>query len=328
VAAATKGAREAEGAMMAMADGIVDAHHHIWRQQDLPWLVGPMVPRIFGPYEAIRRDYPMAEFRAEAEAAGVVASIYVQANWRTEDAVREVEWVESAAAGASWPAAIVGFCDLGRADAPRVLDRMRAASPRLAGIRQQLHWHENPHYRFAARADMMVEPAWRRGLAAVADRGLLFELQIFMGQAEPASALLRDFPSMRFVLAHAGMPEDLSPAGFAAWREGLARLAAHPNLAAKLSGLGTFVRHNDPELIRRIMGEALALFGPDRCLFGSNFPIEKLWTDYRSLLAVHLAALAGLPAEARQAVLAGNARRLYRVADSGRLHALSASALP
>ena len=309
-------------------EGIIDAHHHIWRQQDLPWLVGPMAPRIFGPYEAIRRDYPMAEFRAEAEAAGAVASIYVQTNWRTEDAVREVEWVESAADGASWPAAIVGFCDLGRPSAPLVLDQMRAASPRLRGIRQQLHWHENPQYRLAPRPDMMANPEWRRGLAAVADRGLLFELQVFMGQAELAAALLRAFPSMRFVLAHAGMPEDISPDGFAAWREGLARLATHPNLATKLSGLGTFVHRNDPELIARIVHAALSLFGPERCLFGSNFPVEKLWTDYRSLLAAYLAALAHLPSEARHAVLAGNARRLYRLADSGRLYALSASALP
>jgi len=308
--------------------GIIDAHHHIWRQHDLPWLIGPMAPRIFGPYDAIRRDYSIAEFRSEAEAAGVAASIYVQTNWRPEDAVREVAWVENTATDPSWPAAIVGFCDLGHPDAPLILGRMRAASPRLSGIRQQLHWHENPQYRFAPRPDAMADSQWRKGLAAVTDRGLLFELQVFMGQAEQASALLRDFPSTRFVLAHAGMPEDLSPTGFRAWREGFARLAAHPNLATKLSGLGTFVHRNDPDLIRRIVNEALALFGPERCLFGSNFPIETLWTDYPSLLAAYLTALAGETAEARDAVFSGNARRLYRLADSRPLSASAAQVLP
>jgi len=308
--------------------GVIDAHHHIWRRGDLPWLIGPMAPRIFGPYEAIRRDYPIAEFRSEAESVGVVASIYVQTNWRPADAVREVEWVESTTTDPSWPCAIVGFCDLGHPDAPFVLDRMRAASPRLRGVRQQLHWHENPQYRFAPWPNVMADPQWRKGLAAVTDRGLLFELQVFMGQAEQASALLRDFPSTRFVLAHAGMPEDLSPAGFRAWREGLARLAAHPNLATKLSGLGTFVHRNDPDLIGRIVREALALFGQDRCLFGSNFPIEKLWTDYPSLLAAYLAALAGETAETRDAVLSGNARRLYHLADSRSLSASAAQVLP
>jgi predicted TIM-barrel fold metal-dependent hydrolase len=64
-----------------MSEGIVDAHHHIWRQADLPWLVGPMLPRIFGPYEAIRRDYPMTEYLADIAGSGVTRSVYVQANW-------------------------------------------------------------------------------------------------------------------------------------------------------------------------------------------------------------------------------------------------------
>ncbi len=314
--------------MNALQHGVIDAHHHIWRREDLPWLIGPMVPRIFGSYEAIRRDYPIAEFRSEAETAGVVSSIYVQTNWRPEDAVREVAWVESAATDPSWPSAVVGFCDLGHPGAPLVLDRMRAASSRLRGIRQQLHWHENPEYRFAPRPDVMADPQWRKGLAAVTDRGLLFELQVFIGQAEQAAALLRDFPSTCFVLAHAGMPEDMSAMGFRAWREGLARLSDHPNLATKLSGLGTFVHRNDPDLIGRIVHEALALFGPERCLFGSNFPVEKLWTDYRSLLAAYLAALAGQTAETRDAVLSGNARRLYSMADSCSSPASAADALP
>jgi predicted TIM-barrel fold metal-dependent hydrolase len=310
------------------AHGVIDAHHHIWRQRDLPWLNGPMAPRIFGPYEAIRRDYPIGEFRAEAETVGVVASIYVQTNWRPEDAVREVAWVESAATDPSWPSAIVGFCDLSQPDASRVLDRMRAASPRLRGIRQQLHWHENPEYRFASRPDAMADPQWRKGLAAVTDRGLLFELQVFMGQAEQAAALLRDFPATCFVLAHAGMPEDISPIGFRAWREGFARLSDHPNLATKLSGLGTFVHRNDPDLIGRIVREALALFGPERCLFGSNFPVEKLWTDYQNLFAAYLAVLAEQTTETRDAVLSGNARRLYRITDSCSLPASAAVTLP
>lgn len=77
--------------------GIVDAHHHVWRQMDLPWLSGPMVPRIFGPYEPLRRDYPIAEYLADAEANGVTRSVYVQANWPAARALDEIEWVQSVA---------------------------------------------------------------------------------------------------------------------------------------------------------------------------------------------------------------------------------------
>lgn len=292
---------------------IVDAHHHIWRQQDLPWLSGPMLPRIFGPYEPIRRDYPISEFRAEAQAAGVVASIYVQTNWAPDTCVDEVAWVESIASETGWPHAIVGFCDLHRADAPSVLDKMLAASPRLRGIRQQLHWHENPQYRFAARPDTMNDPLWRNNLAAVAERGLVFDLQVFMGQAEHAENLVAAFPGLTFILTHAGMPEELTPDGMAHWRAGLARLAAHPNVAVKLSGFGTFIHCNDAAHVKTIVHETVQTFGPDRCLFGSNFPIEKLWTDYGSLLADHLAATEAYPTMARAAIFGGTATRLYRL---------------
>ena len=87
---------------------IVDAHHHLWRQADLPWLSGPMVPRIFGPYEPLRRDYPIEEYLAEAIPCGVTASVYVQTNWPLERAVDEVRWVHAVHEQTGWPAAIVG----------------------------------------------------------------------------------------------------------------------------------------------------------------------------------------------------------------------------
>ena len=76
---------------------IVDAHHHIWRQADLPWLTGPMQPRIFGPYEPIRRDYPIREFLDDIAGSGVVQSVYVQTNWAKPDFEREAEWVQRTA---------------------------------------------------------------------------------------------------------------------------------------------------------------------------------------------------------------------------------------
>jgi len=117
-----------------------------------------------------------------------------------------------------------------------------------------------------------------------------------------------------FVLQHAGMPEDLSEAGRAAWRAGMARLAQEPNVVAKLSGLGTFVHRNDPAHIADIVRETVALFGAERCLFGSNFPIEKLWTGYADLVAAYRAAVAPLGEAARRQIFEDTATRVYRLA--------------
>lgn len=293
-------------------ESIVDAHHHIWRRADQPWLQGPTVPRIFGAYDAIKRDYPVEEFLDDLAGTGVVKSVYVQTNWAKERAVEEVAWVQSEADRTGWPHAIVSFVDFQSEDAPEVM-AAQAKSKLVRGVRQQLHWHEKAQYRFAPTPDQMNTPLFRNNFARLEDRGWLFELQVFAAQMADGAALAQAFPRTTFVLEHAGMPEDRSPAGRKAWREGMRRLADQPNMHTKFSGLGTFIRGNDRQHIAEIVGETIALFGAGRCVWGSNFPIEKLWTDYAAIVAAIRAALAFLPQAERRAVLHDNAARLYRL---------------
>jgi predicted TIM-barrel fold metal-dependent hydrolase len=295
-----------------LSEPIIDAHHHIWRLADVPWLAGPPVPRIFGEYGPLRRDYPVEEFIADASPHGVVKSVYAQINVAPGREVEEVAWVQSNADRRGFPHAITGYADLASADVGALLDRQLAAG-NLRAIRQQLHWHDKPLYRFAARPDAMNEPEWRQGLVALERCGLAFEIQIFTSQMQDAACLARDFSKVQFVLLHAGMLEDRSPAGWAAWRKGMAQLASCPNMAVKLSGLGTFERKCAVTLWRPVIEETLLLFGADRALFGSNFPIEKLWTSYSELMDVMQECLSGLNAIERRAVLHDNAARIYRL---------------
>jgi predicted TIM-barrel fold metal-dependent hydrolase len=291
---------------------IVDAHHHVWRQADLPWLSGPMQPRIFGPYEPIRRDYPMTEYLADIAGLGISRSVYVQANWAKDRFEDEAAWVSSVAAETGWPHAVVAYADMTVPDVRPQLDRL-ARHPLVRGVRMQLHWHENPQYRFAAGPGLALDPTIQVNVARLADYGWSFDLQVFAPQMAGAAALADACPGVTFVLQHAGMLEDLSDAGRAAWAEGMALLAARPNVAAKLSAFGTFVHRVHPELIALIVRETVALFGAGRCLFGTNFPIEKLWTDAGTLLRAHQAATAHLTPDERADIFAGTARRIYRL---------------
>jgi predicted TIM-barrel fold metal-dependent hydrolase len=295
-----------------MTQKIIDAHHHIWRQADLPWLAGPMRPRIFGPYEAIRRDYPVAEYLEDVRSTGVERSVYVQANWAKERFEDEVAWVQSIADNTGLPHAIVGYADFMVEDVRPQLDRL-AKYPLMRGLRMQLHWHKNEMYRFAVRPDLVKDANFRRNIGRLADHGWSFDLQVFAGQMEDAAALAAEFPDVTFILEHAGMLEDFSDEGRSAWREGMGRLAAQPNVVSKLSGLGTFIHRNDPEHIATVAGETMALFGSERCLFGSNFPIEKLWTDYQSLVSAYRAAMARFSAEDAANVFWNTAARVYRI---------------
>ena len=179
-----------------------------------------------------------------------------------------------------WPHAVVGYADLLDDSAADVLKR-QALYPLMRGIRMQLHWHDNEMYRFAAAPDLMNDRRFRKNLRLVAHQGWSFELQVFASQMADAARLAADNPDIIFVLQHAGMLEDLSPAGRAAWRDGMKRLADAENIVSKLSGLGTFIHRNDPAHISDVALQTVELFGAQRCLFGSNFPIEKLWTELR-----------------------------------------------
>ncbi len=281
---------------------IVDAHHHIWRRADLAWLNGPMLPRIFGPYEPLRRDYLAPEYIAQATAAGIGQSVYVQANWPPERSVDEVRWVQSVHEQTGWPHAIVGSADLFDPRAVETFHAQSTASPLMRGTRLQLHWHENEQYRYASAPDRMHDLVFRDNIARLGKLRWVFELQVFAPQMRDAARLVADHPDVQFVLIHAGMPEgDLH-----AWRAALEPLAPLENLAVKLSGQGTFAHRVDRDLIGLVARTSLELFGPDRCMFGSNFPIESLWTDLPTLVEAWREVL---PDEA----LHDTARRIYRL---------------
>jgi predicted TIM-barrel fold metal-dependent hydrolase len=236
----------------------------------------------------------------------------VQANWAPARAVDEVAWVQAEADRTGFPHAIVGYADLRDPDVGDVLEA-QSQYPLLRGIRMQLHWHENEQYRFADGPAVMDDKALRRNVGLLAKRDLIFELQVFTAQMEDGASFAEAFPDVPMVLAHCGMPEDLTLVGWDAWRKGMERLAAVPSVFVKLSGLGTFVHSLDKAHIARTVRETVGLFGPERCLWGSNFPIEKLWTDYASLVEAYRSVLAHLSPAARQAIFGGTARRLYRL---------------
>ncbi|MGO9658888.1 MAG: amidohydrolase family protein [Acidimicrobiales bacterium] len=297
-------------------DDIVDCHHHIWRMADMPWLQGPMVPRIFGPYEAVRRDYLVDEYVRDVSAQGVKAAVYVQPNWALERVVDEVRWVQSVHVANGWPQAIVGSADLFGPGAGEVFRQQKDISPLMRGTRLQLHWHDDERFRFASGPARMHDPVFRDNIALLADLGWLFELQVFPAQMADAARLVKDFPRTTFVLVHAGMLESAEERHVLPWRAGLALLAPLPNVMVKLSGIGTFVHRVDEELIRLVTTTAVDMFGPGRCMFGSNFPIESIWSDFHTFMQTWLRVAADLPLEARRDVLGRTARRVYSLPEA------------
>ena len=194
---------------------IIDAHHHIWRLAETAWLNGPPVKRIFGDYQPIRKDYLAKDFMADVVPTGVVKSVYMQVNVAARPGDRRGQM--GAVARPTSTASRMRCRPLPTCSIPasaRCSTSSMACSNTRA-IRQQIHWHENPQYRFADRPDVMNDPQWRRGLKELGKRKLMFELQVFSQQMDNALKLVRDFPEVTFVLQHCGMLQDTSPEGVA-----------------------------------------------------------------------------------------------------------------
>jgi predicted TIM-barrel fold metal-dependent hydrolase len=269
---------------------IIDSHHHIWLKKDVPWLAEEPRPRIFGPYEAIRRDYPVEEYIADHGKFNVVKSVYVQCNWDPKRSIDETAWLQSVADRSGFPHGIVAYIDLSADDVEAKLDA-QIAFRNVCGVRQQIHWHQNPNWAYVEDPVLFDSPKWRDGLRRVAERGLPFDLQIFPSQMKPIRGMLDAFGDLPFILNHAGMPEDRSPAGWKIWSDGIKELGQHKNLYVKFSGLNTFEHRCSADLMRPVVQESLASFGTDRCMFGSNFPIEKMWTSYETYVSDMIMAI-------------------------------------
>lgn len=291
---------------------VIDSHYHVWRMNDVPWLLQNK-PRIFGDYSSLKRDYTIDEFKRDIAPCNVVKSVYVQANWGHGREVDEARWVDSVGRENGMPNAMVAHADLDSPEVARVLDQY-AAIPRVRGIRQHLQWHENPLLSgYVAGPDLYDQPQWRKGLREVGDRGYTFDLQVFPKQMQGAADMAGDFPDIKFILLHAGMLESRDEENTAIWKAGMKALAARPNVYVKLTGLGTFDHASTLELVRPLVRTSLECFGPKRCIYGSNFPIEKLWTDYETYFRNIYDALGDISDEDRRAVFHDNAAEVYRL---------------
>jgi predicted TIM-barrel fold metal-dependent hydrolase len=300
-----------------MIEQIVDAHHHLWNLSKIhyPWLMERGVVRFFGDPTPIQQDYLVGDFLDDVGDLPVTSSVHIQVGADSSDSVAETRWLQSEAQRTPLgiPNAIVAFCDLADKDADKILDA-QAESGNLRGIRQIVGRSPDEDAKSGTNA-LLDNSIWIENLARLPSRQLSFDLQLIPVQLPAVSKVLAKIPDLRVALCHCGSPHDQSEAGLAFWRKELARLAELPNVYCKLSGFGMFEQNWDAERVRTTVLSAIEIFGVDRCMFGSNFPVEKLNVSYNTLYASYLEIAAEFSESEQQNLLAGTARRFYRLSD-------------
>lgn len=290
---------------------ICDPHIHLW---DLSTGLYPGLEKpsegFVGSNAAICRDYLLPEYLAEAgDTIKIAAAVHVEAF--PSDPLAEVETIQKVANNSPIPIAIVGNADLTNPNVKELFDAM-SNCPALRGIRHVINLHDDPILTYV-KQDFLADPNFARGLRELESRKLNFDLQLYPRQAEAAVRLLADTPALNVVVNHAAMWCDRTPAGWTAWKSALRRLASLPNISMKISGLGMFDKNFTRESIRPLVYECLEVFGIERCMFASNFPVDKLFSDFAHLWNCFDALASDLNAPARSALFEQNARRAYNI---------------
>jgi predicted TIM-barrel fold metal-dependent hydrolase len=294
---------------------VVDAHHHVW---DLslkahPWLTGePQASFRYGDYRSIRCTYLPADYRRNTARFNVVKTVYVEAEWDQRDPIGETRWVHETAAREGLPNAMVAQAWLDRVDAAQVLAE-QAAFPLVRSVRHKPKWAARPQDAKRGAPGSMDCPRWREGFALLARHRLHFDLQTPWWHLDAAAELARDFPATTIILNHTGLPADRRPEGLAGWRSAMQLLAREANVVMKISGLGVPGERWTAELQGPVVRDAIAMFGIERAMFASNYPVDSLVATFDEIYGSFLEITRDLPETVRRRLFHDNAARIYRL---------------
>lgn len=293
---------------------ITDAHHHLWdlrRGHNYPWLQDrPLATGVCGDVEPIAMNYLLDDLVRDSAGYDLVKSVHIEAV--AADPVGETRWLQGLADRTGFPHAIVARAELQAPDVEATL-AAHAQFANLRGIRHIVNWHRDPRLAFTGRSDLLRDPAWLAGFGLLGKYGLSFDLQLYPSQMKDARDLARRNPDTLIVLNHAGMPVDPDPDGIAAWRSGMKRLAAADNVVAKISGLGMVDHRWTVDSIRPFVRHTIDCFGTERTMFGSNFPVDGLYSSFATLYRAFEAVIADLSEAEQDRLFHANAVRHYRL---------------
>jgi L-fuconolactonase len=270
----------------------IDAHHHLWTlaRGDYGWLTPELAP--------IYRDFRLADLAPHLSAAGIEGTILVQAAPTEAETMFLLDIAESAEVVRG----VVGWTDFDAADAVARIDALAARNP-LVGLRPMVQDIDDD--------DWLLGPALTPMLAAMARNSLVFDALVLPHHLPRLLRVVASHPDLTFVLDHCGKPR-IASGEITTWQRDIALLAAHPNIVCKLSGLVTEAAPDWKTAdLRQVVDHVRACFGPQRLLWGSDWPVVNLAGGYAKWVAAAESLLAGLSPDDNADVFGGNAARIY-----------------
>jgi predicted TIM-barrel fold metal-dependent hydrolase len=252
----------------------------------------------YGAIKALR--YWADDFVAETRFQHVAQVVHVQAAIGSEDPVAETEWLQAFADRVGVPNGIVAYADLAADGVADTLER-HAEFPNLRGIRDLRY------------DDYLSNPRWRRGYAQLERLGLVCCDDPVIDEMPLALGLARQFPEITLCIDHAGFPRERGGEYFRVWRQRMGELAGAENVVVKISGLGMCDHAWTVDSLRPWVLACIEAFGVERSFFGSNWPVDRLFSSYGDLLDAYASIISEFTVAEQNALFAGNANRVFRL---------------
>ena len=297
---------------------IVDAHHHLWDLNNADtkysWLMVTEGEAFFGDYAAIRKSYLLEDYIEDAKNQNIIKSVHVQAEHDDDKPVNETAWLQNLADthSSKLPNAIVAFADFSKNNVSEILDAHQEYK-NTRGIRQILSYNEDePKYSHATE-DFMKNSTWVENFKYIRNRNLSFDIQIYKHQMEDAVNLANKYNDILFILNHTGEPCYQLKEYIESWEQNMTKLAKCENVVAKISGLGMFDPNWTIDSTRIFVEKTIQIFGIERCMFASNFPVDKIFNSFDTYWNSFKEITKNYSENDKKLLFSSNAEKYYRI---------------
>eukprot|EP00055_Hartaetosiga_balthica_P000396 m.136453 g.136453 ORF g.136453 m.136453 type:complete len:315 (-) comp10674_c0_seq1:426-1370(-) len=312
---------------MSYVGPIIDTHQHFWDldkyQEEYKWINDIEEG---SKMSVLKNSYLIAAYAEDIKDCNVVKSVHVEAEYEGDDPVEETRFLVDLAVDeenkGGFPHAIVALVDMSGTDQQAIEDIIlshKSTSDKVCGVRQLLNWHDTNADLRVAKTNLLCDTTFRENIGLLEKHSLLFEFHIYEHQMEDARSLCEKYKSINFVLDHVGCPIDHSEEGVAVWLESIKVLATVPNIYCKISGL-IHPMHTSKDTwsantLEKWIRGCVESFGVERCIFGSNFPVDRVCGSYADIVqAVKIIFdKLSLTQEQQKCIFHDNAAALYTI---------------
>ena len=261
---------------------IIDAHHHFW---DLslnknPWLnPSNQIPFRYGNYESICKNFLIEDYKRVSKKHNVVKTVHMETEWDPQDPIGETKWLQKLFDETGWPNALVGQAWFDREDIEIVL-KGHKEYPLIRSVRHKPKSSPSPETKNFNNQGTLKDPIFRKGFSLLKKYKLHFDLQTPWWHLNDATSLAKDFPDTVIILNHGGLPSDRTYKGLENWKANMQEFAEQPNVAVKISGICVPKEKWTVELNRQVVLDIIEIFGHERCMFASNFPVDSILVSF------------------------------------------------